>query len=89
MRKAGVLCAVVALVALAAFGMAGNAESVYTRNATVDFVQGETVTCSDETGNAWEFRTESVYAIGQEIVLKMHDNHTSGNIYDDVILSAK
>ena len=60
-------------------------ESTYTREATVLYIEGDTVTVEDKSGFLWELKTDELKE-GQMVVLKMNDNNTDGIITDDIIV---
>ena len=63
-------------------------ESTYDRTATIVNHKDNTTLCVDSQGNLWEY-DDCIGNKGDEITLIMHDNCTSGYIYDDIILEVK
>ena len=68
-------------------GLLGGMESTYTREGQVISVKDNIVTVEDKSGFLWELETDELKE-GQEVVLKMNDNHTDV-ITDDVIVDYK
>jgi uncharacterized protein YxeA len=56
----------------------------YSRQATVVDIECIYVTAKDNTGHYWTFDGTGYY-VGQEVTLKMYDNHTD-NIRDDSVI---
>ena len=81
MKKIIITLAVIALISLL-YGY----ESTYTRQATVTKSTNGIVYCTDKQGNIWSYEGNAV--IGQKIMLKIYDNHTS-DIKDDIIKGVK
>lgn len=69
-------------------GLLGGMERTYTRKGQVVCVKGNIVTVEDKSGFLWELETDELKE-GQEVVLKMNDNHTDSIIKDDIIISYK
>ena len=69
-------------------GLIGGMERTYTRKGQVVCVKGNIVTVEDKSGFLWELETDELKE-GQEVVLKMNDNHTDSIIKDDIIISYK
>lgn len=63
-------------------------EHNYTRKATVVDTDCIEVTAKDNSGHYWTFKSYD-YNEGDNIVLKMHDNNTPNNVYDDIIKGVK
>lgn len=72
---------------LGCVGIANTIESTYTRNGVVISVKDNIVMVEDRSGFLWELETDELKE-GQEVVLKMNDNHTD-IITDDVIVNYK
>ena len=68
-------------------GLLGGMEATYTRDGQVVSVKDNIVTVEDKSGFLWELETDELQK-GQEVVLKMKDNHTDV-ITDDVIVDYK
>lgn len=81
MKKIIITLAVITLISLL-YGC----ESTYTRQATVTKSANGIVYCVDKQGNIWSYKGDS--AIGQEVILKLYDNHTS-SITDDIVKGVK
>ena len=81
MKKIIIVLAVITLI-----GLMYGCESTYTRQATVIKSANGIVYCIDKQGNIWRYKGNS--AIGQEVTLKLYDNHTS-TIKDDIIKGVK
>jgi hypothetical protein len=83
------LIAVAALFALL-IG-AGYADSHYTRkDCIVTSVQGDAVCVVDVMGREWEFFADGdAPAVGSWVDLKMYNNNTDANIYDDEVVGFK
>ena len=81
MKKIIITLAVIALISLL-YGY----ESTYTRQATVTKSTNGIVYCTDKQGNIWSYEGNAV--IGQKIMLKIYDIHTS-DIKDDIIKGVK
>lgn len=56
----------------------------YNRQATIVDIECMCITAKDNTGHYWEFNGSGYY-VGQEITLKMYDNHTDDIIKDDSV----
>lgn len=69
-------------------GLIGGMERTYIRKGQVVCVKGNIVTVEDKSGFLWELETDELKE-GQEVVLKMNDNHTDSIIKDDIIISYK
>lgn len=63
-------------------------ENIYNRTVTVINHKDNTTLYVDSQGNLWEYN-DCIGNKGDEVTLVMHDNHTSGYIYDDIILEVK
>ena len=64
----------------------GHYEHHYTRKSCeVIQINDGFVTVYDETGEAWDFKGDD-FVVGEKVDLKMYDNNTSNNIYDDEII---
>ena len=63
-------------------------EHNYTRKAIVVDVDNTDITVKDNSGHYWTFKGNN-YSIDDNIVLKMYDNKTPNNIYDDIIREVK
>jgi hypothetical protein len=70
------------------FGILQHNESIYNRVVTVINHKDNTTLCVDSQGNLWEYN-DCIGNKGDTITLKMFDNHTDSNIYDDIILGVK
>ena len=68
-------------------GLLGGMEATYTREGQVISVKDNIVMVEDKSGFLWELGTDELKE-GQEVVLKMNDNHTD-IITDDVIVDYK
>lgn len=68
-------------------GLLGSIEATYTREGRVVYVEVNNVIVEDESGFLWELETDELKE-GQEVVLKMNDNHTD-IIVDDIIVDYK
>ena len=68
-------------------GFLGGMERTYTRKGQVISVKDNIVMVEDGSGFLWELETDELKE-GQEVVLKMNDNHTDV-ITDDVIVDYK
>ena len=80
------------LLILAFVGIVGYAESVYYRkDCEIIDISGGVVTVEDKCGFIWSFyaETNKDYTVGERVTLKMFDNHTSGNVFDDEIIKVK
>lgn len=69
-------------------GLLGGMEATYTREGRVINVKDNIVTVEDKGGFLWELETDELKE-GQEVVLKMNDNHTDSIIKDDIITDYK
>lgn len=78
--------AIVTILGIIVIGLLCTYESTYTRQATVYKSNNGIVYCIDKQGNLWSY--EGNAAIGQEVTLKMYDNHTS-DITDDIVKEVK
>ena len=76
----------IVLVIVIVIGIIGNAESTYTRTATVTNSNNGIVTTKDNCGYSWEYKGSAT--VGDTVTLVMHDNHTS-KITDDIIKGVK
>ena len=76
--------------AASAFLFIAHTEPSYNRKAVcVSSYQGE-YTFEDRNGELWGYDTDAEsFITGAEYVLKMNDNHTPMNIYDDIIITVK
>lgn len=61
-------------------------ESTYTRQAEVISVKGDIVRAEDKSGNIWKYKGSAT--VGDDVILIMHDNHTS-KITDDIVKGIK
>ena len=80
------------LLILTFVGIIGHTESVYYRkDCEIIDISGTVVTVEDKCGFIWSFYAErnENYTIGDCVTLKMFDNHTSGNVFDDEIIKVK
>lgn len=59
-------------------------ETHYTREATVDSIENNTVTVIDDYGNYWNFESEG-FCKGDRVEMLMDTMHTELDIYDDEI----
>lgn len=81
---------IILLLILSFFGLIGHAETLYQRkDCQVVDISGATITVKDRCGFYWSFcaKVNDDYKINDIITLKMNDNHTSGNISDDKVIS--
>ena len=60
----------------------------YNRDAEIVKVSGSTVTAMDNCGYTWRFEADDL-AVNDIVVLKMFNNHTDNNIYDDEVVDVK
>ena len=72
---------------LGCIGIANTIEATYIREGQVISVKDNIVTVEDKSGFLWKLETDELKE-GQEVVLKMNDNHTDV-ITDDVIVDYK
>lgn len=76
------------LVILLLCGWCSYCEHNYTRKATVVSTDCIEVTAKDNNGHYWKFKGYN-FSVGDNIILKMHDNNTPNNTYDDIIKGVK
>lgn len=83
---------IVIILILAFIGIIGHAESTYYRkDCQIIDISETVVTVEDKCGFIWSFyaETNEDYIVGEYVTLKMFDNHTSGNVFDDEIIDVK
>ena len=83
---------IVIMLALVFLGVIGYAESVYYReDCEIIGISDTKVTVEDKCGFTWSFYAETGedYTVGECITLKMFNNHTSGNVFDDEVIKVK
>lgn len=83
----GIVCLGIFIIPAA---IAGNIESHYNRQGQVydvDYQKGE-VFVADESGREWSFYGKG-YRVGDEVTMKIYNNHTDSIISDDVIKKVK
>lgn len=85
MKQLGIY-SIIVIATIILIGLFCGYESTYTRQAIVTKCENSMVYCIDKQGNIWSYKGNAV--IGQEVTLKMYDNHTS-NIKDDIIKGVK
>ena len=80
---------VLALVAFCAvLAFSAYVETHYTRECTVIDVSNDVITLKDECGYLWEYEGTGCEA-GDKVIVKMYNNHTDSNVFDDVIIDVK
>lgn len=77
---------IITLMVIMLIGLLYGYESTYTRQATVTKSANGIIYCIDKQGNIWSCKGD--FAIGQEVTLKMYDNHTD-SIKDDIVKGVK
>lgn len=77
---------IVVLTVITLIGLLYGYESTYTRQAIVTKCTNDIIYATDEQGNIWCYEGNAV--IGQKVMLKLYDNHTS-TINDDIIKGVK
>lgn len=60
----------------------------YASTARVEAVTGELVTVVDGSKRIYHFWGAEGYQVGDLVSLTMHDNHTTNNVYDDIVVRA-
>ena len=76
----------IVLTAFIVLGLMWGAESTYTRTATITNSDNGIVTAKDNCGYIWEYKGSAT--VGDNVVLVMHDNHTS-KVTDDIVKGVK
>ena len=77
-------------IILILFIIVGTYETHYNRQGTITEKDNNVITIEDTTGNLWEYETNSSdFSIGKKVELKMYNNGTDTNIYDDKIEKIK
>lgn len=78
-------------VLIGIYSISSYIEHNYTREAKViEISQDNEIIVEDKVGNIWSFyEEEKTLAVGDNLKLKMNDNCTSNNIYDDIITGYK
>lgn len=77
---------IIVLAVFAVLGFLWHGDSVYEREVKIIDSCNGLVTCSDRSGNIWQYEGDAV--IGKKIIVIMEDNHTS-KITDDKIIKVK
>ena len=79
---------IIVIILLVMCGWCSHYEHHYTRVGTVTRVDCIEVTVRDNSGHYWAFKGDG-YNVDDTVELKMYDNHTDNNIYDDEIVGVK
>ena len=78
------------IIILILFAIVGTYETHYNRQGTITEKKNNIITIEDTAGNLWEYETNlSDFSIGKKVELKMYNNGTDTNIYDDKIEKIK
>lgn len=77
------------IILLLLFALSSYIDTHYNREATVTTIEDNVVVFTDTVGYTWEATDVENIVEGQTVVLKMHTNHTTNNISDDIILKIK
>ena len=78
------------IIILILFTIVGKYETHYNRQGTITEKKNNIITIEDTAGNLWEYETNSSdFSIGKKVELKMYNNGTDINIYDDKIEKIK
>ena len=85
MRQLGIY-SIMVITTIILIGLFCGYESTYTRKAIITKCKNGIVYCIDKQGNIWSYEGNATE--GQEVTLKIYDNHTS-DITDDIIKGAK
>lgn len=77
-------------IILILFTIVGTYETHYNRQGIITEKDNNVITIEDTIGNLWEYETNSSeFSIGKKVELKMYNNGTDTNIYDDKIEKIK
>lgn len=79
---------IIIVLTLASLNGLSRLEHNYTRTGKVIERQGATIRIADTTGNIWKYDTND-FQVNDIVSLKMHDNYTSNQIKDDIIVKIK
>jgi predicted amino acid racemase len=87
MKKFILETVLIGLVIFIGCGVIGYSQTNYTRKdcivIEVDCIE---VTAKDKSGHIWTFLTDcGDYSVGDVVTLEMYNNHTDGNITDDIV----
>ena len=81
-------CIAITMALLLACGWCSHYEHHYTRVGTVTRVECIEITVKDKSGHYWTFKGDG-YKVDDTVELKMYDNHTASDIYDDKIVGVE
>ena len=81
-------CAIVVTLLIILPGIVGWYETRYEREGVVITIEGTNVIICDTTDNEWVFEGEG-FIEGDLVIMRMFDNGTHSNIYDDKIDNIK
>ena len=79
---------IIAIAILTMCGWCSHYEHHYTRVGTVTRVDCIEIIVRDNSGHYWSFKGYD-YSVGDTVKLKMYDNYTSSDIYDDKIIEVE
>lgn len=65
---------------------ASRVEHYYNREGRIQQYDNGLYTIVDNSGNEWEFYDKNgMHPVNSQVVLHMHDNNTSNDIFDDIV----
>lgn len=86
MKKILITILAIGLIVIIIVGV-GLAESTYSRHAEIVAKSENTYTCRDIMRREWQFVSDTDYAVGQNVELRMTTAGTDNIISDDTILA--
>ena len=79
----------IVMAALSVIGIMQTSEHTYHRDGTIISISSNIVAIEDDSGNVWEYYSQSNEKVGERVEMRMHDNMTDSIIKDDRVIGIK